>query len=213
MKYKHRKVFLVYLCIMVAVLGGCKKSADEEYVETTLSTEEIVAIHAGETDVYLDEAQYYAFTAQATYETYFLTEGKQLDWESEMEKGISWQQGVKSTVLDDICKRECLYALAEEYNISLSEEEIKEIDIMVKNYFENTNGKLRCKIDIQKERLKFVFEKKAIADKVEDIMNASDKKLAKETYKKWKDVNTVTAEEQWKNITFSKPIFTLEDIQ
>lgn len=209
-----KKYLGIILCAAMAIgLSGCgnaEKTAEKEIV--TQSPEKTVAIHAGETQVYLDEAKYYAYTAQATYETYYLTEGKELDWDSEMRSGTTWQQGVKSIVLDDICRRECMYGLAEEYNVSLSEEEEDAIDIAVKNYYTETNKKLSAKIDIQKERLKYVFEKQQIAKKVEDVMDATDKTLADKTYETWKNGNTVTAEEKWKLITFKEPIFTLEDI-
>lgn len=204
-------LFCIVMMISLTACGSIKSTKEEE--TTTLSPEKTIAIHAGEVQVFLDEAKYYAYTAQATYETYFITEGKELDWDSEMKDGITWQQGVKSIVLDDICRRECMYSLAEEYNVVLSEEEQSDIAIEVENYFSKTNKKLSAKINISEERLKFVFEKKKIAGKVEEIMTASNKKIPEETYEKWKTGNTVTAEQQWKSITFNKPIFTLEDIQ
>ena len=130
-----------------------------------------------------------------------------------MTKEVTWQQGVKSIVLDDICRRECMYALASEYNITLTKEEEEMIDVAVEKYYSDTDKKLMSKIDIEKNRLKFVFEKEEIASKVENVMMATDKNLSDETYENWKTGNTVTAEKQWKMITFKEHIFTLEDIQ
>ena len=210
-----KKFFKILMCIcLMAALAGCgstKKNTEKE--TTTKSPEKTVAIHAGEVKVFLDEANYYVYTAQATYETYYLSERKEIDWNSEMKNGVTWEQGVKSLVLDDICRRECMYSLAEEYNVSLSEEEEKNIDIQIENYYEQSNKKLIEKINIDKKRLKYVFEKQQISKKVAEIMTAYNKKLPDETYENWKKGNTVTAEEQWKSITFNKPIFTLEDIQ
>lgn len=42
----------------------------------------ILTITAGGSQVMLDEVRYYAYTAQATYETYYLTKGKEIDWDS-----------------------------------------------------------------------------------------------------------------------------------
>ena len=44
-------------------------------------------------------------------------------------------------------------------------------------------------------------------------MTASDKNKPSVMYEKWKLGNTVTAEEQWKSITFSEHIFGLEDLE
>lgn len=199
--------------VLILCLGmvGCKDNSKKEEV-TTRSAEDTVAIHVGDIDVCLDEAKYYAYTAQGTYETYYLTEGKEIDWSKKTKKGVSMEQLVKSTVLDDICRRECIYSYREEYNIDLSEEEQKKINSDLDNYYKETNGELLSKIGISKERLKKVFEKKAIAEKIENVMAFKDENLPDETYKNWKKENTVTAEEQWRSITFNKPIFTMEDL-
>lgn len=105
-----------------------------------------------------------------------------------------------------------MYALRDEYAVTLSQEESNQIDIKLSNYYTETNGELLSKIGISKSRLKKVFEKKEIADKVENLMSFNDKKLPDETYKKWKSDNTVTAEVQWENISFKHHIFTSDDL-
>lgn len=203
---------LLILSLLVSLIG-CGDAEVEKVNTTAESTDETVAINAGDVAVYLDEAMYYAYTAQATYETLFISEGKEIDWSDEMQEGVSWQQGVKSTVLDDICRRECMYALADEYNVSLGEEDKNLIEINVDNFFKNSSEKLVSKIGISEERLKFIFEKQQVAKQIEEIMTASDKNKPDVTYEKWKSGNTVTAEEQWKSITFSEHIFGLEDLE
>ena len=209
---RYKKVLFLTICIaMICIFGGCGNS-NKSTEDTTKSNDTTAAIHAGEDNIYLDEAMYYAYTAQATYETYYLAEGKELDWSSKVKDGISMETLVKSTVLDDICRRQCMYDFGVRNNIVLTSEEKKDIEIKLENYYEQTKGELLSKIGICRERLSFVFEKQAIAKKAESVLETSEKKLADETYKKWKEENTVTAEEQWETITFSKPIFTLEDM-
>lgn len=198
---------------MVLTLPGCGSSSSKSEQESSTKTyDKTVAIHAGKSKVYLDEAKYYAYTAQGTYETYYLTKGKDLNWNKKTSKGVSMENLVKSTVLDDICRRECMYALRDEYAVTLSQEESDQIDIKLSNYYTETNGELLSKIGISKSRLKKVFEKKEIADKVENLMSFNDKKLPDEMYKKWKSDNTVTAEVQWENISFKHHIFTSDDL-
>lgn len=210
-----RRFIAAVMCIaMVFVITGCNnREENKQPVTSDTPSKEIVVIKAGDAKVYLDEAKYYAYTAQATYETYYISEGKEIDWESRMKDEASWQQGVKSIVFDNICRRECMYALAEEYNVSLTESEEEDIKADVANYYAHTNKKLASKIGIEKARLKYVFEKQRIAQKLENILNTTDKKNADKTYEMWKEGNTVTAEEQWIKITYSEHIFTLEDIQ
>ena len=138
-KYMHGRVWkqIIGGCLLLVMcLGvmGCGRNSGKEEV-TTSSPEDTVAIHAGEIDVYLDEARYYAYVAQGTYETYYLTEGKELDWDQKTKKGVTMEELVKSTVLDDICRRECIYSYCKEYNIDLSEEEQEKIKIDLDNYY------------------------------------------------------------------------------
>lgn len=211
---------------MITVLGmaatGCsinfsKDNTDtnnsEESIKEESDADETAAIKVGSSIVYLDEILYYAYTTQATYETYYLSQGKEIDWDSDMKKGVTWQQGVKSNILDDICRREYFYSLAENYDIELSDSEEESVQKAADEYFEQSSEKIIKKINIKRQRLKEVFEKQKIAQHVEDIVNASDNNAADEMYNKWKKGNTVTADEQWDNINFNEPIFTLEDIK
>ena len=127
----------------------------------------ILTITAGGSQVMLDEVRYYAYTAQATYETYYLTKGKEIDWDSKMDGNVTWEQGVKSLVLDDICKREWLNEISSQYDIKLTKKEKLSVKTKALEYFKNTNVKLAKKINISEGRLIKVFEKAEIADKTE----------------------------------------------
>lgn len=172
----------------------------------------ILTITAGGSQVMLDEVRYYAYTAQATYETYYLTKGKEIDWDSKMDGNVTWEQGVKSLVLDDICKREWLNEISSQYDIKLTKKEKLSVKTKALEYFKNTNVKLAKKINISEGRLIKVFEKAEIAKKTEKKME-KDGSSTKEMYIKWKKGNNVTAESQWNNINFKEAIFTLEDVK
>lgn len=145
----------------------------------------ILTITAGGSQVMLDEVRYYAYTAQATYETYYLTKGKEIDWDSKMDGNVTWEQGVKSLVLDDICKREWLNEISSQYDIKLTKKEKSSVKTKALEYFKNTNVKLAKKINISEGRLIKVFEKAEIADKTEKKME-KDGSSTKEMYIKWK---------------------------
>lgn len=212
-KIKYLTWIMICILIVVCMVGCRKNDSDRKEKPTILDADKMAVIHAGDVNVFLDEARYYAYTAQATYEAYYISEGKNIVWDNDMTEGVTWQQGVKSTVLDDICRRECMYALADSYNVSLTEEEKEQIDIAVRKYFSDTNKKLLLKVGIEEKRLKFVFQKAKIAEKVEEIMSAANKKNPDKVYESWKTGNTVTAEKQWQTINFNEHIFTLEDLE
>ena len=123
-----------------------KSSTGSDGADTTLT------ITAGGSQVMLDEVRYYAYTAQATYETYYLTKGKEIDWDSKMDGDVTWEQGVKSLVLDDICKREWLNEISSQYDIKLTKKEKLSVKTKALEYFKNTNVKLAKKINISEGR-------------------------------------------------------------
>lgn len=211
-----KKIFAILVCVILSLsMFGCgEKEVKENINETTASQEGLeVAIYAGNSNVYIDEARYYAYTTQATYEAYYLAEGKKLNWGGGKTKETPFQYVVKTTVLDGICRRECMYELADKYNVQLTEDELKDINIDVENFYKDGNAKLTNKINISRDRLNIVFRKAKIAEKVEGIMNTSDETLADDTYKKWKEEHTVTADKNWEDINYNEPIFTAEDMQ
>lgn len=209
-----KRLIASLLCIiMILSFVGCKKEVQEKQEgTTTLPDVETVAINAGGRKIYLDEAKYYAYTSQATYETYFISEGKEIDWSGKAKGKASWQKVVKSMVLDAICRRECMYSLREEYNVALTDEEKEEVKIKVTNYQESTADAIRKKIQISEKRLEEIYEKALIAQKLEDILNAEQKKQADQIYNQWKKVNKVVGTSAWEEINYKKPIFTLENI-
>ena len=211
-KTKYMATVLVLVIATLISLTGCGTKKAKKVEETTKKPDETVAIHAGNTDVYLDEAKYYAYTAQATYETYYLTKNKEINWSSKTKAKMTMEEMVKSTVLDGICRRECMYEYGMKNGVKLEDEEKQELDLKLENYYKLTSPVLVEKIRVERKRLQEIFEKDAIAKKTEEVLDAMEKNLAEKTYKTWKNENTVTAEKQWEEITFSKPIFTLKDL-
>ena len=213
----QKKILIIFVSIIMLMgFVSCGNNQKSEGEKATSKDSETVAIHVGDMEIYLDEAKYYAYTSQASYETYYLTQGIELDWSIEMTSGSTWEQVVKSVTLDDISRRECMYSMAEQYNISLTEEEQENIDKMVISYYSDTNEKLQQKIGIEEKRLKVVFEKYQIAQKVESVMETigteEENKKPDDSDKEWKKQNIVTATKSWEDIRFDEKIFTQEDL-
>ena len=149
---KKLAVVLMLAVVFTITLTGCSK--DKGNQETTagqvdLSSNSEVAINAGGIGVLTDEVRYYAYTAQATYEAYYISENKNMDWKSDMKKGVSWQEGVKSIVLDDICRREYFCSLAKKYDVQLSDSDEDNVKAAVNDFFEESDSGLVKKIDIK----------------------------------------------------------------
>ena len=205
-----KRLLILTICIAM-VLGltgcGCKNKDDP-----TLVDKKRVAITVDGNDVYLDEAKYYAYSSQATYEVYYITNDEDVDWNEKVE-GSTLQGVVKGNTLDDICRRECFYDKRKEFNVKLDKDEKKEVDKKVKNYFSESSQKLKDKIGISRKRLKEVFTKDAIAQKVEDIMEANEKGSAGKYCKDWIDDASVNCNDCWAQIQFDTHIFDKKDIE
>lgn len=217
------------LVIIIVMLSFTACGNREETNKDNSNSPETVAIHIGDINIYLDEARYYLYTSQASYETYYLTKDTEIDWKSKMKEGVTWEEFVKGATLDDICRRECMYSLREQYNVSLTDEEKQEVQKMAGAYFANTAENLQQKIRISDKRLKQIFEKKLIAEKVTDILEAMNaekneagadenvtgektNQKANAIYKKWKSEYEVKVYECFREIHFDEPVFTKESL-
>ena len=97
-----KRIIILTICILFALgtVGcGSKDSA-------SLKDSEKLAISADGNEVFLDEAKYYAYSAQATNEVYYIgNKDDEIDWNEKVESGTA-QAAVKGEVLEAICRRE-----------------------------------------------------------------------------------------------------------
>ncbi|MBE5958160.1 MAG: hypothetical protein E7254_04770 [Lachnospiraceae bacterium] len=196
---------LLVMSFVMFVLSGCDVKESR-----IINNDNIDTIQVGDSRVEEDEMRYYFYNTQATYEAYYIAENMKLDWDSEIQEGILLRDGVKSTVLDDICKREVIVSMAEDYSVELDNEDESEADKMVETFFTETNPKLQTKIDISPLRLKEVFEKELLYKKVLEIMENEEEGYSDEMYKNWKTANNVTTGEKWKKLDFNEKILEEE---
>lgn len=221
----YKKMIILLIAILALLNFTACGNQDNEEKNTTKKIEdsENIAVNIGDNKIYLDEAKYYLYTSQASYETYYLTQDIEIDWDSKMIDDSTWEEVVKGATLDDICRRECMYSLRQQYNVSLTDDEMKEVEKNVEVYYTNTDEKLQNKIGVEKDRLKDIFVKKMIAEKIETVLEAMsaedgetgqevNSKKADEIYKEWKSENEVMATECYRNIHFDEPIFTKESL-
>lgn len=200
----------------MVIFAGCgnAKSKEDTNLSTSNNTTETkdeasgnqIGIKAGDTSIYMDEVRYYAYKTQGTYEVYYLSKDKVLDWNQELSEGVTLQEGVKSEVLDGICKRLALFEKADDYNIFLTQDQKEEVVENVEYYFTNSSEKMINKVNISIERLKEVYEKEMIAGLVEQAMEDKERGSSDAMYLKWKQDNKVITEKAWDDINFDEKI-------
>lgn len=194
------------LLILISIIAVLILSACEAGRKTEMSEEQDVII-AGDRIVLEDEVRYYFYNTQATYEAYYMAENIELDWNREMSDGITLAMGVKSSILDSICEREAIVSCADQYGIALTAEERNAVEAKVETFFTQTDENLQNLIHITSYRLQEVFEKDELYRKVKAKINVDQNDLSDEMYKNWKTTNTVTTNDTWEKLDFSKKIF------
>jgi hypothetical protein len=195
------QMVLLLVLATVFVNTGCEMKSSP-----VIKVQDVDTIRVGDSVVAEDEMRYYFYNTQATYEAYYIAEEMELDWNSEIQEGITMSEGVKSTVLDDICRREVIAALAGEYSVELDNEEFAEAKTMVETFFTETNPKLQEKIEISPLRLEEVFEKDILYKKVEKTIEEEETGKTDEVYKNWKTANNVTTGDEWDKLNFDETI-------
>lgn len=229
---KGRMMSLTLAMVMTTSLAvtGCSKPKDSE-VPTETTTQAVTtelnvenadtrrALIVGSTEVYLDEVLYYAYTSQATYEVYYLTENETLDWDSIVSENITLEEAAKNKLFDDICRREAIIFMAvnseqrDNFDVTPTEDMLREVQDKVKDYLEGTNSKLQERIGISETRLQEIYLKDAIYNTV--LQQAEDAGIdSEEMYSEWKKDNAISMMDCWYAINFREPIFeSLDDAE
>ena len=114
---KNRVMVLVLAGVMaVSSFTGCGKMEENEVVATVEGDE----ISAG-------LANFYARMTQAQYETWYAGYMGDNMWASEAEEGKSYEESVKSQIMEDLQNMYLLEDHMKDYEIEISEQEEKAI--------------------------------------------------------------------------------------
>lgn len=164
MKNKLKKI-IAFLTILGVCVCVCACSGGESGIA---DSDEEILLEAGGDAVYTDEARYYAYTRQASYEAYYIAYGQDIDWQSEYESGVTYEDAVKDSVLEDMCRRLAVKSYAERYDVSTDEEDEAQAAEKAAKYFEDSSEQLTAAVNITEERLCDVFRSEILFDKVCD---------------------------------------------
>lgn len=111
---KRAAALVLAVSMMAATFTGC---GNKEFDGT-----EVVA-KVGETEVTADVANFFARYQQGYYETYYAdTMGEEM-WAENIGEGLSYEEAVKSEVLEALKTLYVVNEYADEYNVSLTKEE------------------------------------------------------------------------------------------
>lgn len=154
-------VFLLAGALAATSLTGCGKIKDTDVVATV-----------GDTEITADVANFMARYTQAQYETYYAGYMGEDMWSSEAEKGKSYEESVKDTILESLENMYILDQHKKDYNVELTKEEKNSIQAAASD-FDKANGLAeKEKVSGNKETVEKVLELLTVQKKTKDAIEA-----------------------------------------
>ena len=218
MKFGKKASVLILAVIMVMSFAGCsqfgKQTIDEKAVVITVDD---VKVTAG-------LVNFWARNAQSIYEGYYSQSGTN-PWIQEIERGQTYEDMMKDEVAKEIQNLYLLEKHAEEYKITLTDEELKAIDAAAEKFEKANSEDAKDKVSAKKEYAVEYLRLLTLQEKLYDSLEAKHleeagkdskdteaaKKIAEEKaneeynslIEKWRKSAKLTLDEKvWKQIDF-----------
>ena len=129
--FKKAIALVAVAALSITTLAGCKK-------QEAIDNSEIV-MTVGDKEVELGLAnffiRYQQSAEEATMDMYAMY-GYTIDWESEVEDGVTYEESMKESILESLQQLCILEAHAADYNVALTEDETAEIEAAAKTFKE-----------------------------------------------------------------------------
>lgn len=169
-------IFAVAGVLAVTSLTGCSKIKESD-----------VVVSAGDAKITATEANFYARYMQAQYETYYGSYLGDNMWSTEAEEGKTYEQSVKSSILDELKNMVVLKEHMDDYGVKLTKEEKKSIKDAAKEFTKANDEKDASKVSGDQETVENVLTYITIEQKmrtaIEDTVdtNVSDDEAAQKS--------------------------------
>lgn len=149
--------------ISAGTLAGCSGTIDTDAVVATVGNE----------DITLGVANFYARMTQGQYETYYagmmgLT-GEDM-WTQEVEEGKNYEQAVKDSIMTELENMYLISQHAEEYEVSLTEDEQDAISEAAKQFDELNSSETKEAVSGYRKNIEKYLELLTIQNKMTDKM-------------------------------------------
>ena len=205
-------------------------------VSDKLDPDQVVAT-VGDESITLGTANFFARLQQASYETYYAgmmgTTGEEM-WNQIDESGVSYQDGVKDGLMDNLTTMYVLRQHADEYGVSVTDDEKNAIEKAAKEFLESNSEEVLNEVSADEETIKELLELMTIQFKMREPLLEEATKAAEsekeseaqesdvdaqaaidyqynEIISEWKkDVKVDVDKEAWNKIDFKKKGFTIK---
>lgn len=156
-----KRLFIIAAAVMLsgASLTGCGSLDPDDVIVTV-----------GDTEITADVANFYARYTQAQYETYYGAYMGDNMWDTEAEKGETYEDSVKDSVLESLERMAVLEQHMDDYNVSLTEAEKKVIKDTAKEFNDSNSLESKEKIMFTDEAAEKVLTYMAIEQKMMPVI-------------------------------------------
>ncbi len=213
---KNKRLNLLILSIVCSCciwLVGCGKDKDTNV--SNASSDDIV-LTVNETSLTLAEARYYAYNKQANYEVYYLASGSNINWNEiyYSDSDITLEQLVKAEVVEQMKKDILVCEYAQNEGISLSDEDMDEINAMADEFISDSKKELLDKVDASKDTLVKIYTRQMYCTKLYEKLQIADNTDAQNELFKMllPDADVTLDSKLWSNINFDKVIYKSDDV-
>lgn len=159
---------LVTLCLTVALLSGGLSACSFGNTEIVLNMNSVGRNHVFSINgdkCTRDEALLYLCNYQNIYGSAFGMNLWEYDY-TELGEGASLEDYVKDVTLAELANIMCMEQLAQQQELTLTEEELDKVEKAAEEYFNSLSKEERSYIGTDKNKLKAYYEKYAIAQKL-----------------------------------------------
>lgn len=160
--FMKRMISVVAIGAMTAaLLAGCgnKDAAGDDALKDEAVTMEQGSISMG-------EARLYAYVMKSQYETYY---GPSI-WDMEVEDGTTFGDSVKNMITEQLVQMMVLNSQAEDYGVSLSDEDNQAVEEYVENFKTNIGEDVMEKEGITEDDVRAVVQQSTLAGYVYQAM-------------------------------------------
>lgn len=160
---------ILVIVLIVKTVGDKEENNLKKYKDT-----DVVATVNGD-KILVKNAKFYVYMSQANYETYAVLQGNEIDWTSEApdEDGtvVNAANVLREEALQILYKQALFMQKAKEWNITLTEEEKKEVEAEVEKFYTDSDDDLLNKLGADRELIKQTYTEVKLYTKVcEKIM-------------------------------------------
>ena len=171
-KMMKRMVSLFAAAVMTAsVLVGCGNGASGTS-GSSAAADPALTMEQG--TITMDEARLYTYVMKSQYEAYY---GNEI-WNMEVQEGVTFGDSMKAMITDELVQMLILSSQAEDYGVSLSEDDKTSVDEYVESFMTSVGEDVMEEEGITEDAVRSIVEKSTLAGYVyQAMMDAEEVEL------------------------------------